>query len=144
MSAHELRIERGRYEGLNVEDRICNLCNANIEDEFHFLMNCPSLLNCRTEYFNMIKKINTNSDKLSTEGKFIWLLSNENKKLISLTSKLLAELFKERKLLKSLPCIFKGFIICKRVVSPLSCRKKKQCVSKIQFMIICVVLTLML
>ena len=93
MSAHELRIERGRYEGLNIEDRICDLCNANIEDEFHFLMNCPSLLNSRTKYFNMIKKIKTNFNKLSTEGKFKWLLSNENKELISLTSKLLVELF---------------------------------------------------
>ena len=81
-------------------------------------MNCPTLLKCRTKYFNMIKKINTNFDKLSTEGKFIWLLSNENKELISLTSKLLVELFKERKLIKS--AFFKGFIICKRVVSPLS------------------------
>jgi hypothetical protein len=26
ISAHDLRIERGRYEGLKVEDRICNTC----------------------------------------------------------------------------------------------------------------------
>ena len=46
ISAHDLRIEKGRYEGLKVEDRICNTCNLNIEDEFHFLMICSSLDNC--------------------------------------------------------------------------------------------------
>ena len=40
ISAHDLRIERGRYEGLKVEDRICNTYNLNIKDEFHFLMIC--------------------------------------------------------------------------------------------------------
>ncbi len=37
-SAHSLFIETGRYQGINKEDRICQMCNLNcIEDEFHFL-----------------------------------------------------------------------------------------------------------
>ena len=81
-SAHDLRIERGRYEGLKVEDRICNTCNLNIEDEFHYLMICSPLDNCRAKYFNIIKRLYTNFEHLSTEVKFIWLLSCEDKEVI--------------------------------------------------------------
>ena len=42
ISAHNLNIERERYIGTKVEDRICNLCKNNIEDEVHFLMTCLS------------------------------------------------------------------------------------------------------
>ena len=97
ISANDLRIERGRYEGLKVEDRICNTSNLNIEDEFHFLMTCSPLDNCRAKYFNIIKRLYTNFENLSTEDKFIWLLSCEDKEIILLTSKLLIDLFKERK-----------------------------------------------
>jgi hypothetical protein len=31
ISAHTLNIEKGRYIGTKVEDRICNLCKNNIE-----------------------------------------------------------------------------------------------------------------
>ena len=39
----------------------------------------------------------TNFENLSTEDKFIWLLSCEDKEIILLTFKLLIDLFKERK-----------------------------------------------
>ena len=97
ISAHDLRIERGRYEGLKVEDRICNTCYLNIEDEFHFLMICSPLDNCIAKYFNIIKMLYTNFENLSTEDKCIWLLSCEDKEINLLTSNLLIDLFKERK-----------------------------------------------
>jgi hypothetical protein len=43
ISAHNLNIEKGRYIGTKDEDRICNLCKNNIEDEVHFLITCPLL-----------------------------------------------------------------------------------------------------
>ena len=43
ISAHKLEIEKGRYIGLKVEDRICQLCKDDIEDEVHFLLQCPYL-----------------------------------------------------------------------------------------------------
>jgi hypothetical protein len=46
---------------------------------------------------NIIKRLYTNFENLSTEDKFIWLLSCEDKEIILLTSKLLIDLFKERK-----------------------------------------------
>ena len=37
-----IRIETGRFCNLPVEHRLCEICNQNkVEDEFHFLMECP-------------------------------------------------------------------------------------------------------
>jgi hypothetical protein len=35
ISAHKLEIEKGRYIGLKVEDKIRQLCKDDIEDEVH-------------------------------------------------------------------------------------------------------------
>ena len=77
-----------------LQNRICNTCNLNIEDEFHFLMICSPLDYCRAKYFN-IKRLYTNFENISTENKFIWLLSCEGKEIISLKSKLLIDYLKK-------------------------------------------------
>merc|ERR1711954_241819 len=38
--ASELKIESGRSEGLPREERICDLCEKEVEDEGHFLLRC--------------------------------------------------------------------------------------------------------
>ena len=30
-----------KYLGVKTEDRICKLCNTGVEDETHFLLQCP-------------------------------------------------------------------------------------------------------
>ena len=43
MSAHKLKIEMGRYEKINRQERICTHCNlVVIEDEEHFILKCPA------------------------------------------------------------------------------------------------------
>ena len=37
---HRLPIEIGRWENIPINERICNLCNKDIGDEFHYLFNC--------------------------------------------------------------------------------------------------------
>ena len=41
ISNHKLNIETGRYDKISRCDRICPVCGLNIEDEIHFLFNCP-------------------------------------------------------------------------------------------------------
>ena len=41
LSNHRLMIEVGRHQGLNIEDRICPLCSASVENESPFLLSCP-------------------------------------------------------------------------------------------------------
>jgi hypothetical protein len=41
-------IEIGRYKNLETEERLCKLCIAQkIEDEYHFLIDCPIYNNSR-------------------------------------------------------------------------------------------------
>jgi hypothetical protein len=47
----------GSYIGLKVGDRICQLCKDGIEDEVHFLLQCPSLQKERWEIINNINEI---------------------------------------------------------------------------------------
>ena len=74
VSAHNLNIERGRYIGLKVEERLCKLCYAGIEDEEHFLINCPTLHNTRKHYFDLIKRNCHNFVSLNSEQKLSWLM----------------------------------------------------------------------
>ena len=50
-SDHTLEIERGRHRKLKVEDRVCKLCNSDVETEKHFLQDCPCYTTIRRQYF---------------------------------------------------------------------------------------------
>jgi len=50
-----IRLETGRFSRLQVEDRICELCNeGNVEDEFHFMMECNLYNDERERLFNVL------------------------------------------------------------------------------------------
>ena len=52
ISAHPLMIEIGRYKNLETEERLCKLCiTQKIEDEYHFLIDCPIYNNRLVERF---------------------------------------------------------------------------------------------
>ena len=53
-ATHHLPIETGRWEGIEIEDRKCQLCNKNdIGDEFHYLLASPKLLLHRPKYYQV-------------------------------------------------------------------------------------------
>lgn len=51
ISNHRLNIETGRYKRPVVarEERICDLCHLGVEDEYHFMFQCPTLADVRKE-----------------------------------------------------------------------------------------------
>lgn len=50
-STHRLEIEVGRKRSTPREERICKICNLNeIEDELHFMLNCPILSDIRVNF----------------------------------------------------------------------------------------------
>ena len=57
MSSHLFYIERGRWAGVEVKDRICEMCHT-IEDEYHCLVECPRFSRERKGLLphNLIKK----------------------------------------------------------------------------------------
>ena len=101
VSAHQLRIERGRYERVNnrmvpESDRICKYCSTNeIEDEFHFVMRCPLYQQQRKSLFK-----NLSLAKLSEKEIFIKLMSASDVALSSSFSKFITECFDIRKWVK--------------------------------------------
>lgn len=53
LSAHQLRIETGRYSQNRVDRalRLCTLCDrSDIEDEYHFVLICPVYIQIRQKY----------------------------------------------------------------------------------------------
>ena len=51
LSSHNLNIERGRYEGIPRDERLCNVCNMNaVETEYHFLLVCPRYTDLRRKF----------------------------------------------------------------------------------------------
>ncbi len=52
LSSHMFMIERGRWSNLKlpVDQRLCNNCQNDIEDEYHVLLICPLFVNFRRLY----------------------------------------------------------------------------------------------
>ena len=51
LSSHDLAIERGRFENIDRNDRLCRHCNLNmIESEYHFMLVCPLYRDLRKKY----------------------------------------------------------------------------------------------
>ena len=74
LSSHQLKIETGRYAQNRIERnlRYCTICNSNeIEDEFHFVIMCPSYRELRKKF------IKSYYYKKPSMLKFIELLQNK-------------------------------------------------------------------
>ena len=55
--AHNLKIETGRYIGIERKDRICSHCKV-IEEEWHFLDHCVKFHNERSTFLQSIYSTN--------------------------------------------------------------------------------------
>ena len=71
-----IRLETGRYEQLNVQDRICPLCNSEVESEEHVLTRCQAHTVFRNDLYNHACNINPNFNDFSDCDKLIFILSN--------------------------------------------------------------------
>ena len=80
ISSHNLEIEKGRYTNTPVEQRLCRLCTCkdDVEDEIHFLLECPSLADTRRETLSEIESRFSNLKFLDNRNKFIWLFSADD------------------------------------------------------------------
>ena len=54
LSNHTLLIETGRHQGIPAPERKCPFCPEHIEDEFHFLINCPTYNTLRNNLFLLL------------------------------------------------------------------------------------------
>ena len=50
LSDHNLEIEKGRHRGIVAEQRFCSFCKYMVENEIHFLLECPIYKDLRETY----------------------------------------------------------------------------------------------
>ena len=99
LSSHDLEIEGGRYgtKSLPVNEGICKLCNeGKVEDEFHFLMQCPFYAEERASLLEHTHTNFENTRSLNDYDQFIWLMSQENNSCLIKIAQYLQKTFKKR------------------------------------------------
>ena len=85
-----LKIETDRYQGIPLENRICQLCDENsIEDETHFLFHCPGLNQTRSLFDN------SSCDQINDD--YLKLFDMLNDSNITYTAKFVESMYKARR-----------------------------------------------
>ena len=84
LSNHNLLIEKGRHFRPKIErnERKCFLCKDDVEDESHFITKCPLYSNERVLLYDSLKYNSRFFEQLNDEQKFIFIMTNENKKVM--------------------------------------------------------------
>lgn len=91
-----LEVETGRWRGVEIEGRICKLCEDDcIEDEAHFLLNCRFYADERNTFFDQcIRTVINNFDSVDIDSKFKFLMQ-EN--VVLSTAKFVWKIYEKRK-----------------------------------------------
>ena len=84
VSDHCLEIEIGRYKNIPREQRICKECNKEVDDEYHFFLNCNNNRNLRTKFFNIIQLNNPDFSRYKPLEKLIFILNPKSELLPTL------------------------------------------------------------
>ena len=98
VSSHNLMIEKGRHARPKIEreDRKCPLCTQTVEDECHFIINCPLYDSNRNALTQEVKKTCLSYDQMNDIQKFIFVMSNENENIIRNLAKYVFNSMKKR------------------------------------------------
>jgi len=84
LSNHDLMIEKGRHQDLQENQRLCPFCDNKIENEQHFVMECPTYNVLRQSLFDDITENDNEFIRLNELEKFCFLLTAQgNGDLIS-------------------------------------------------------------
>ena len=88
-----LRIETGRFRGEKVDDRLCTFCRSGaIEDEYHFLFNCPAYVQLREHLMEPIRTTHNLFDDETYAARIKILCSNYPRQL----SKFICKAYEKR------------------------------------------------
>ena len=101
LSSHRLNIETSRHvarkQSVAPELPICKIDNINdCEDEEYFLIRCQKYETQREALFREIKDLNVFFESYSDAQKFVWLMSNEDVKVIRTVSTFVHQCFEIR------------------------------------------------
>ena len=96
LSSHNLGVQLGRHQGVNPDQRKCLYCNADcIDDELHFLVQCPYHDNERNLLLNEISP-NTNIRNIDNSDSFLHIMQSDNVNVMYALGKFIETGFKRR------------------------------------------------
>ena len=100
LSNHNLLIEKGRHMRPRLErnERKCFICKEKIENEMHFLTECPLYKNERAILYQACRENSKNFTSLTKEQKFIFIMTNECANVMRSLGKFVFESFKLREI----------------------------------------------
>ena len=98
LSNHNLLIEKGRHMRPRLErnERKCFNCKEEVEDECHFVIECPLYTEERKLLFGCCKQNCKNFDSLTKEQKFIFIFTNESANVTKILAKFIFQSSKIR------------------------------------------------
>ena len=73
-----LKLETGRYLNQTVEERLCPICQTDIENEEHVIMKCATYESLRQVLFAKAHACDNKFESLSDSDKFIFLFSTDS------------------------------------------------------------------
>ena len=83
-----LEIEIGRYRNIPLELRVCKMCHLGVvEDEIHFLCECPRYSEYRETLFHKAKNSYSVFENFDNLDKFVYIMSNLQRTAIQFVSK---------------------------------------------------------
>ena len=89
VSSHNLMIEKGRHFRPKIErqERKCPCCKLTVEDECHFLTECPIYNSERNKLYATIRESSHHFDNMTNEQKFIFIMTNEDEIILQKVAK---------------------------------------------------------
>ena len=99
ISCHKLHTEDGRYRKIPLQERICQLCSVEVEDEKHFVLSCSKLETYRKSFFDKFNDIYPAFNFMNISDKFKYILTSKDYDLNVLCMSFIFELYNKRNLL---------------------------------------------
>ena len=102
ISNSNLLIEQGRHQNIPLENRLCPICKLEIENEYHFVIECNKLTSSRSKLYSKVTEIVPNFLFMSDSDKFKYILSSNDYDIMKICVIGTSEMCSERnKLFKS-------------------------------------------
>ena len=77
-----LQIEVGRYRNISLCDRICPICKSAVEDEIHFLCQCPCYSDARGVLVQKAHREHPEFMNMDVIDQFVFTMSNLQREVI--------------------------------------------------------------
>ena len=82
-----LQIEVGRYRNISLCQRLCPICKLSVEDEIHFLCQCPAYAEPRVALYRRANETHSSFYNLDLFDKFVYLMSDMQREVVKYLAK---------------------------------------------------------